>query len=76
MDEHSYVRGFWFREKVNMAAEPWSAKTGRASGGRAKTAIVGAQCSVPDLNCDDVCSVFRAEPQPRSGEFSTSTAIL
>ena len=47
---------------------------------RTSTAIMWAQCSVPDLNRDPVSSVFRAGPQPRSCEFSvprrTSTAIL
>ena len=44
------------------------------------TAILRDQCSAPDLNRDPVRSVFRAGPQPRSGEISvpcrTSTAIL
>ena len=44
------------------------------------TAMMCAQCSVPDLNRDRGSSVFRAGPQPRSCEFSvprrTSTAIL
>ena len=44
------------------------------------TAMMCAQCSLPDLNRDPVSSVFLAGPQPRSCEFSvpcrTSTAIL
>ena len=33
---------------------------------RTSTAIVWAQCSLPDLNRDRVSSAFRAGPQPRS----------
>ena len=44
------------------------------------TAMMWAQCSLPDPNRDPVSSVFRAGPQPRSFEFSvpcrTSTAIV
>ena len=44
----------------------------------AKTATVWAQCSLPDLNCDLLCPVFPARPQPRPSALSvpcrTSTA--
>ena len=44
------------------------------------TAIIGAQCSLPDLNRDHLCSVFQAGPQPRPSVLSvpsrTSTATI
>ena len=47
---------------------------------RPPTAMMWAQCPLPDLNRDHVSTVFLAGPQPRSCEFSvpcrTSTAIM
>ena len=44
------------------------------------TAIIGAQCSLPDLNRDHLQSVFPAGPQPRPSVLSvpcrTSTASI
>ena len=47
---------------------------------RTSTAIICAQCSLPDLNRNHLRPVFAADPQPRSSARSvrcrTSTAIL
>ena len=37
---------------------------------RTSSAIVPVHCSVPDLNRDAVCAVFRAGPQPRASDMS------
>ena len=47
---------------------------------RTSTAIVCAECSLPDLNRDHLCSVFPARSQPRDSARSvprrTSTATI